>query len=247
MPISIQKASIWKRISAHLLDAILALILAVGFAFGVSAILKYDSHLDQLAAYEKEYAQIYGIDLTLSEDEINELPEEDQAKLEQATDAYHNDERVLKTEATLMYIVIAMVSVGAFLACLLVYFIIPLFFKNGQTLGKKVFGLAVMRTNCVKASNPVLFVRSMIGLYAMEVMAPIFLLSIGVVGAITLVLLVILEIVVMCVTKTNSSIHDLLSDTVVVDFASQQIFESEEELIEYKKELQAAEAAKSDY
>ncbi len=247
MPISLQRASIWKRISAHILDAILALILSVGFAFGVSAILKYDSHLAQLEAYQTEYAQIYGIDLELSEKEISELPKAEQDKFEIAKEAFSKDEKVLLLESKLMYMVITMIAVGSFLGCILVYFIVPLFFKNGQTLGKKVFGLAVMRTSSIKASTPVLFIRSMIGLYAMEIMAPLFLISIGVVGIITLCGLVILEIVVMCITKTNSSIHDLLSDTVVVDFASQQIFESEEELLEYKKQLHEAEVAESDY
>ena len=48
-------------------------------------------------------------------------------------------------------------------------------------------------------------------------------------------LLFVLQIGVMIATKTNSSIHDLLSDTVVVDFACQQIFDTEEELIAYKQ------------
>ena len=57
----------------------------------------------------------------------------------------------------------------------------------------------------------------------------------NIVGIIVLALFFILQIGVMIATQTNSSIHDLLSDTVVVDFASQQIFDSEEELIAYKQ------------
>ena len=63
----------------------------------------------------------------------------------------------------------------------------------------------------------------------------IFFQLLGVIGLIVVALLLILQIGVMLATKTNSSIHDLLSDTVVVDFATQQIFESEEELIAFKQ------------
>ena len=42
MELSLQKANAWKRISAFLLDAILTVILAVGFGFLMSALLRYD-------------------------------------------------------------------------------------------------------------------------------------------------------------------------------------------------------------
>lgn len=253
MPISLQKASIWKRISAHLLDAILALILTVGFAAGLSAIVKYDDHYEKLAAYQQEYEQTYGIDFGISQEEFDALSEEEQAKYDVANEAWSNDERISQSYYKLFYLTLVIISISLLLACLLIYFIIPLFFKHGQTLGKKVFGLAVMRTNCVKASNPVLFARAILGLYTIEIMVPVLLILLiffgilGIVGVITIGLLVILEIVVMIVTKTNSSIHDLLSDTVVVDMASQRIFESEEALLEYKKALHAEEVANSEY
>ena len=59
--------------------------------------------------------------------------------------------------------------------------------------------------------------------------------KLGLIGIVMLFLLLVLQIGVMIYTKTNSSIHDLLSDTVVVEYASQQIFETEEDLIAYKK------------
>ena len=75
----------------------------------------------------------------------------------------------------------------------------------------------------------------------METMFPIFIIVmtyfglLGIVGLVVLALFLILEIGVMIATQTNSCIHDLLSDTVVVDFASQQIFDTEEDLIAYKQ------------
>ena len=121
---------------------------------------------------------------------------------------------------------------ASLLAFLIWQFILPLILKDGRTVGKKLFGLAVVRTNCVKMSTPVLFVRSMVGLYAMETMAVAFLCLLGTVGIIAAILVQVLQIWVLVKTPMQS-IHDLLSDTVVVDYSSQQIFETQEELASF--------------
>jgi len=88
-------------------------------------------------------------------------------------------------------------------------------------------------------------------LFAMETMFPILMFvmiafgMLGSVGLITIVLMQVLQIGVMIGTKTNSSIHDLLSDTVVVDYASQRIFNTEEDMIAYKQEQHEKEVAES--
>ena len=83
----------------------------------------------------------------------------------------------------------------------------------------------------------------------METMVPVLLVTmiyfgvLGSVGTITIGLLLVLQVSVMVATQTNSSIHDLLSDTVVVDYSSQKIFESQEALIAFKEEEHAKEVA----
>ncbi len=134
-------------------------------------------------------------------------------------------------------------ALSLFVATLIWHFILPLFLKQGRSVGKRVFGLAVIRTNQVKASNAVLFIRCMIGLYAIETIFPIFLFLIGgTLGIVLLVAFFVMQIAVMFKTDTNSSIHDLLTDTVVVDMASQKIYQTQEERIEAQK-AQAAEKA----
>ena len=60
------------------------------------------------------------------------------------------------------------------------------------------------------------------------------------------ILLGLLNLGVIIYTPTNSTIHDLLCDTVVVDIASQEIFETEEELLEHKKRLAAEKAMQAE-
>ena len=55
------------------------------------------------------------------------------------------------------------------------------------------------------------------------------------------------QVICLLVTRTNSAIHDKLAGTVAVDFSSQMIFRSTEDLIAYKTRIHAEEAAKKSY
>lgn len=249
----LQKASLWKRVSAGLCDFILLMIVTVGLCTLLSAILGYDGYLDEMDEHRAAYEAEYGIDLNISADDFEALPEEEQAKYHEADEAMNQDEEVIYVYQMIFYMAILIVSIGLLLGVVVVELVFPLIFKNGQTLGKKVFGVAVMRTNAVKLTPPVLFVRAILGKFTIEIMVPVMLAlmvafgSLGFVGVLVIGLLLILEIVVFCATRTSSFIHDLLADTVVVDMASQRIYESEADLIEAKKKAHAEAVDKSPY
>ena len=57
--------------------------------------------------------------------------------------------------------------------------------------------------------------------------------TLGGLGFILLFGIAVLQTVFIIVTKKNQAIHDLLADTVVVDFGSQNIFPDEESLNRY--------------
>lgn len=244
MSFTIQKANLWKRISALLFDIILTVTLAVGFSAAVSAILNYDGYNAQLSERYALYETQYGVDFDISDEDYAKLSPEEQANYLAANQAFTQDEEAIRIYNLLFYMTLTIISVGAFLAILIWQFLLPLWLGNGQSLGKKIFGAAVIRTNGVKASNPVLFIRAMIGSFAIETMFSLFLIVmiyfgvIGIVGTITLLLFLILQIGVIIYTKTNSAIHDLLCDTVVVDLSTQMIFETEEDRIAYIQELE---------
>ncbi len=253
MALTLQKANFWKRISAWLLDFILLAVLSVGGMALTGVIFNYDAHAAELTAYQKEYEDAYGVDFEITQDDFAKLTQEQKDKYNDVLGEFSKDERVIKTHNTLFYMTIAMMSVGLFIGVLVVEFIVPLFLRNGQTVGKKVFGLAVMRTTCVRLTDQVLFIRALFGKYIIETMFPAVLLlmiyygAIDIVGTITIILLLILQIGVLIATQTNSAIHDLLTDTVVVDMASQQIFDTEEDLLAYKQEQHAQEVARKEY
>ena len=143
-----------------------------------------------------------------------------------------------------------MVSLGIFLAYIVLEFVIPIILKNGQTVGKKVFEIALVRNDCVKITTLALFARTLLGKFAIETMFPVllvFMFLFGGLGPLAVILfaaITILNIVLFFATKYRTPIHDMLAGTVAVDMKLQMIFESEEELIQ-KKSLSAKESVEN--
>ncbi len=244
MSVSLQKANLWKRISAWMFDIILLAILSIGAASGISEIVAYDKYSNQLTQHYLQAFQDEGIEkyAEITQEDFDKLPEEEQTKITNALTAYAKNENVQRITRRQFYLSLVILGGGLLIAHMLLSFTVPLFFGNGQTLGKKIFGSALMRTNCVKITAPVLLIRTLFGKFVIETMFPLLILTmiyfnvLGSIGLITLCLLGVLQLGVMIATQTNSAIHDLVADTVVVDFASQMIFDTEEQLIAFKEE-----------
>ncbi len=241
--IDLQKAGIFKRFSAFLCDALAFFLVVLCIGLILSSVLGYDAHYQTLVDAYAEYEAKYGIDFDITQEELDALPEETKQLYSQANEELNRDAEVIRAYAMVQTLPLLLISISILVAMIILEFVLPLIFKNGRTLGKKIFGLAVVRTNGVKMSTPALFIRSILGKCTMETMVPVFIVimilsgSLGIVGFVVLALIAILQIVVIIVTKTNSAIHDLISDTAVVDYASQRIFDSEEALLEYKKKI----------
>ena len=249
----LQKASFWKRISAFLFDAILLAIVSVGLSFLLSAMLGYNHQTEKLNEYYQKYETEYGISFDITLEKYEALSDEQKAQYDLADKAWRTDADVAYTYTLVLNLTLLITSFSILFAYLLLEFFVPLLFKNGQTLGKKIFGIALMKTNGVKINTPALFIRTVLGKYTIETMIPVFILImlyfniVGIVQLAILALILLLQIVFVVTTRTNSAIHDMLASTVAVDMASQLIFDSEEELLEYKKRIHAENAQSSNY
>lgn len=249
----LQKAGLWKRISAGIFDGMLAAMLAVGVAFLLSLAFGYDSQNETLnAAYEK-YETQYGVTFNISAEQYDAMTEEEKANYQAAYDALVSDEEAMHTYNVVVNLMLLMTSLGILAGIVLMEFVVPLFFGNGQTLGKKIFGICLMRTDGVKLNTMQLFVRTVLGKFAIETMIPVYILLMFFMGAANIFNLLLLaaialaQAVIVVVTRNNSLIHDLLAGTVVVDYASQRIFTSTQDLIEYQKRVAAERAAREKY
>ena len=253
MILDIQKANMWKRISAFIFDAIIFCVVAVGCAYLMSAMLSYDAQNDKVNSYYEKYEQQYGIDFDISSEDYNNLSQDDKQSYDDAYDALASDKDAVRAYSIVVNLTLIITSFGILLSVIILDVVIPLIFKNGQTLGKKIFGLCVMREDGIKLSPVLLVVRSVLGKYTIEIMVSVLMLlmvyfgTIGIVGLAVLAGILILQIILLFATSNHTVIHDLLSHTIVVDYASQMIFDSVEEQLAYKKKIHSDEVARADY
>ena len=249
----LQKANMSKRISAFLFDFILLCILAVLFAWALSGALGFDGWQRQLDGAYQRVGEAHGVDLRMKASEYDALDEAGKAAMDAAYAALSADQQAVKAYAMIMQLSVLIVTFGVLLGYLVLEFAVPLKLGNGITLGKKIFGLALMQADGVRIRAPALFIRPVLGKFAIETMIPliicfmIFWNAIGVVGPAVLLAIALVEGIVMLATPSRSMIHDLLAKTVVVDFASQMIFETREDMIHYKEKKHAEMAAKEQY
>ena len=71
--------------------------------------------------------------------------------------------------------------------------------------------------------------------------------SVGLIGIAILGGILVGELLSFALSRTGSLIHDTIAATVAVDMASQRIFETPEERVEYVKRLHAEEASRQEY
>ena len=268
----IQKASLTKRLSAFLFDFVLMTIFVTGFMLLLSFILGYDGYAQGLqgrlsainekyhiAELEEKYKDSEGFVVSyeqyqyMTEEERAVLPEEVTTAFDACLEETNNDDESIRLYATIMNLSLVILSCSILLSYLVLEFAVPLFLGNGQTLGKKIFSIALMRSDCVKISPTVLFIRTILGKYTISTMVPALMLLMLLFGAApimplaVILLILLLQVVIMITSKTNSLIHDSLASTVAVDLQSQMIFDSPEALNEYKLRLHREEAEKAEY
>ena len=241
-----QKASMWKRISAFLFDFILICIVIVGFALLLSAILGFNGYSERFEAIQESYEKEYSTDL---EQAYDLLSDEERVKYDEAYNAFSKDEEANYLYSMITNLILIITIFSILLGFVLMEFVIPLILKNGQTLGKKIFGIAVMRQDGVRLSPLLLFVRTILGKFTVETMVLLFISVLvvfnlmGIIGIAIIAAILIAQVVLLIVTKARTPLHDVLAHTVTVDFASQMIFDSTEDMIAYKKRIHAEQVA----
>lgn len=253
MTTDLQKASLSKRIAAGILDAMLLCVLAVGFMSILFNLLDYNSHSTALKQSYEQYETKYGITFDITEAEYEAMTEAQRENFDAAYKALIDDDDVIYTYNLLINLTLLITTFGILFAMAVLEFAVPLWLKNGQTIGKKVFSLGLMRTDGVQITPLQLFARTILGKFTVETMIPVYIIvmvffnSIGILGPAVLLVLLAAQAVSMIVTRTNSMLHDLIGGTVAVDISSQKIFRSTDDLIEYQKKIAAERAARQDY
>ena len=253
MRFDLQKASLGKRLPAWLLDVILLAVLATAVAALLSFAFGYDAYGTQLQAAYDKYEALYGVDFELTQEAYEALSEEQLENYRKAYEAINKDAEAVRAYNMALNLTLAILSLSILLAYVLLEFLVPLWLGNGQTIGKKIFNVALMRTDGVKVTPFMMFVRTVLGKYTLETMIPVLILTmlyfgtVGIEGTVMIGLIVLIQVVLLLANRTRSVIHDLIACTVAVDNASQMMFDTPEALLDYQKRIHAEEAANSDY
>ena len=273
--LDLQKATNSNRISAFLADLIALFIVVIGFSNIFANIVGYDAKSAQLQTIYDEYEQQYIYDAfnatfgtetgPYSKEEIKKMITEDEAtylewynaRVAEANVELNKDEEAKALYGVVINLSIFNVMISILVGYALLEFVVPLLFKNGQTLGKKIFGIGLMRVDGLKLSPLQLAARTFLGKYTIETMIPVLvimamyfsalsgdlvLLGLGVVAVI-----IIVECILYFKSEMSQFIHDAMAMTICIDIKSQRIFETEEELIEYKERMAAENVGKGGY
>lgn len=253
MVFDIQKASISKRFFAWLLDVILLSILAVGIATGLGSILGYDGYVDTLYAAYDQYETQFGIEFDITQEQYQALPDAQREQYDAAYKALTQDEDAMKAYNMVTSLMMLIVSLGILGGYLILEFAVPMWLKNGQTIGKKIFGIALMRVDGVKVTPFMMFVRTLLGKYTIETMVPVLIVvmlmfnMVSIIGTLIIGLILLAQVILLFANKNRCVIHDLMACTVAVDLSSQMIFDSPEAMLEYKKQRHADSVTHQDY
>lgn len=257
MTVDMQKAGLWKRIAAAILDLILLAILAVGCAWGLTVMLDYDGHAETAATIKAEYEERFHIPPNVTSSVYQQMDEAEKKAYDEAVaeanKALAEDEEAVRILSLLQNLQLIITTFGILIAVLLLEFIVPLILKNGATVGKKVFGLGLVRTDCVRVNNLQLFTRTLIGKFTIEIMIPAYLVimilggSLGSMGVLVIGAILLLQVILYFATKQNQLLHDIMAGTAVVDVTSQRIFASDEDRVEFLKRMAAEQAEQQEY
>ena len=201
------------------------------------------------AKYEAEYS----VSFEISREAYETMTDAERENYNAAYQALVADQEAMYDYNMMISLSLMIISLGILLALVLWEFLMPLWLGHGRTLGKKIFGLCLVRSDGVQMNTMQLFTRSILGKYSIETMIPVLIAlmifwgTMGVMGTAVLAALAVGQALSIVLTKSRSAIHDLLAGTVVVDYASQTIFPTTEDLIEHQKRMAAEQAARANY
>lgn len=210
-----------RRIGAFLIDFILTILVALLVSVPAKAITSYNPTVSKMDSTFESIAAKHGISLNITTEEFNAFTEEQNRAWEDTFTEISENE-----EATALYdryvrLSIIITYVSLVIAVLLSEVVVPLFFRNAQTVGKRLLKLVVVNRDSDPISLATLLVRSIFGKLLIEYGLPVFF-YFGIVfggghsfGFIGFMMLVVAQIMCVLLTKDRRAIHDFLASTRV--------------------------------
>lgn len=216
------KAGFGKRFIAFFFDfTLFAILFYVCFTFMAEPVA---NNLSSIQAIRQEYLELgiaYGVaDPTTTF--FNQIVSSDS----EAFLLFESDPRVVQLENIISTVTLVEYCVSGVIPTFLLYIVVPLIFKDGQTPGKKFVSLEISRTDDTELHWPALVLRAL-SLYLVEFCLSIFLFGIP----------VILSVMIAVFSERRQALHDVIARTYVVEGQGALIFRNAQEKDEYLEKI----------
>ena len=120
---------------------------------------------------------------------------------------------------------------------LIFFLVIPLFFKDGETLGKRMFKLCLANKLGYRISKIQLIPRFL--LFVAIVVVLYFVVGIGIISLGILTFIALVSYTLTVFTKGHKAIHDYIAGTIVVDKVKSEIYNNYDEAIRVKESIES--------
>ncbi|MFA6755597.1 MAG: RDD family protein [Bacilli bacterium] len=201
-----QKARMSKRLLAGLIDWSMCLLLAFGlFFYPANAIFSKVFHADELKADNYNLMLEYKI-IYIDENGEYQYTEAGKDESNEVYEAYHNDEKYKSLKNTEYLLTLTELGSSLIVSETLLFLIMPLILRNGQTIGKKINRIILTDDCYIKVKFLNVFLRYLTILF-IESIASLFTYGVP----------LILTFIIMCITKDHRTVHDYLSATRVIE------------------------------
>lgn len=118
----------------------------------------------------------------------------------------------------------------------MIYIVVPLLFKNGETLGKVSMNIGIVSSNGYKAKKTQILLRSLV--FVTEISLSLFIIGYSLASFATLGVGCFIMMACVVFTKKQQAPHDLLAMTIEVDTKKSVYFENAKQENRYEKQVQ---------
>lgn len=232
-----RNASIVKRAAAFLLDVILLAIVFVGILLLFSYLFNYDSINNALNKLYIDYGVMIPVDAT----EDFEFCDITQQSCIDAATALENDPVFKELFVQRQRFLIFGPVLSILISLIIFDLIMPLIFKNGQSIGKKLFAIGYVSKNEIKIKPIQLFIKFLFGDFIINsIMTFIGVYYIlwgnGYAGLFLIFAVLVGNLACFALTKSKIFLADALANMFTIDMNEQMLFDTIEELEKAKAE-----------
>ena len=223
------------RIAAFILDTVLFLILFTGVLYLISLIFGFDALHDTLRAEQIKEGYL----ILNAETNEYEIISKDHPNYDVVIENVSNNALLMDTLFTVNQFSMNAPLIALAIVMFILEFVVPMFLKNGQTVGMKFFKIALISNNNLAITTTQLFARCIIGKIAVLGIIPMLAILYiflnaggGLFGTIILLVVVIIQIIMLIKNKNHEGIADKIANVYPVNFTETVIYKTQKELDE---------------